>query len=156
MVFERFGRSASAAMILFWAASLFLPAVRYCAVNPGMAPQTTWDYGMKLFLFGWAGPVEGLFGWFANPTLLLAAVAIASRERPWTWLSLAPMFFAATALAQSGFIRDFDAGPYRACGWGGGFWLWVSACAIPAALQLWDWSRRGARRPLPGERLPPT
>jgi hypothetical protein len=136
-------------MLLLWAISLVLPAIRYCAATADTVPHETWDHGLKLLLFGWLGPFEGLFGWFANPCLLLLPVALVPGERPWPWLSCAPLLFALIAWGQGDFERGFDAGSYTACGFGPGYWVWLAACTIPAILCVADWRVSRRDKPLP-------
>jgi hypothetical protein len=58
---------------LLWFASFFLPAVR---INQG------WQMGWEIAAAGWAGPVVGQFGWYANVIMIPSLGMLALGESP--------------------------------------------------------------------------
>lgn len=102
-----------------WLASLALPAVR---VTGGPAFS-----GLDLLARGWSGWRDLVFAWFANPLLLLAAVA--------GWRELrraqAPLALLAAALALSSFFAADIAGlagrSVPVFHFAAGFYVWLAA-----------------------------
>jgi hypothetical protein len=124
------------ALILFLV-SLCLPVVS-SSRNPRMVLDCTnpdWTYGWMTFVGGPVGIVVSQFGWFANP-LMLFAVLKGNRKN-----GIAAIFaLIAVALALFTHVSltsiPNDNGANRVCGFGMGYYLWVS-CSILVFIVAW-------------------
>lgn len=134
--------------LLLWTASLVLPAMRLCAVHPDMEIADFSREGLWFLVGGWGGLFEGQFGWLANPLLLSACLFLLAGLRPALLLSAGCLGLALTALWLGGHVFHFEGGPYRNCGFGPGFWLWLAACAVPAVWAACELIRARGTRPL--------
>lgn len=89
--------------------------------------------GTWLLVFGWLGPLEGQFAWFANP-VYLAALVYWAEGRPilslilaWIAVGLAASFFFTKTVFVS--LRD-DTDFISSLSWG--FYLWLTAMTLLA------------------------
>ncbi|MGV6398098.1 hypothetical protein ACTUVN_004607 [Pseudomonas caspiana] len=89
-----------------------------------------------LLLFGWLGPLDGHFAWFANPIYLVALVYWTERRfilsviLAWIAVALTASFlFAKTALINISTGTDAD-DVITGLGWG--YYLWLTAVTLLA------------------------
>lgn len=130
----------AAPSVLFYAASLMLPAFRVTETF------TDDDFGFVLVLFGWV-TVFAYPSWLANPLLVCCWSALL-----WGKPKIALVIGTATTLLAASFLRVEsilvnEAGtesPILALG--SGYWLWLAACAwsVLAALIILVFQRPAA------------
>jgi hypothetical protein len=145
---EKWRRPLGGLMLLLWVTSLLTPAVQLCAVHSDMVPQFSrsglWFLASGVLAIFGIGPL----GWLANPLMLVAAVILLGRHKPWLLLSVACLAFAVLGWWQSYRTFDFDGGPYRHCGTGLGLWLWLASSVVPLALHGLERFARPSHFPL--------
>jgi hypothetical protein len=126
-------RSQIAAIILKIAIALFILSLLSPSVSDEqnyrldlacMAPH--WSRGWEFLPFGALGALEGHFGWYANPLMLVAVFA-----RRAVGVICALLAVALTIQTAFSFTElSFDGGvPDDVCGFGPGYYLWV-ACSV--------------------------
>lgn len=142
--FSRYGVRLSAAC---FAVSLFPPAY-----YSGEAFKPAYGYG--LLMFGWMGPLDGHFAWLANPAYLIALVAKpAKRPRVSAAASLIGLAFALSFLLHKK-MMDLEMGNvfYRTImAYGFGYWLWLAAFVVLAAVSILRELEARASAPLNNE-----
>jgi hypothetical protein len=112
--------------LLIWIASLALPVETDCG-DPHAAQ------GYVVFSFGWLGPFDLQFGWFANPLMLWVIVRLLFNRRPGIIPAFGGLGLALSALAWKTTPRGDAPGVDTICARHSGFYLWI-ACAVLLAV----------------------
>ena len=116
----------------FWL-SIFLFAISFAspAFYTGSAhdPQS----GYALLLWGWLGPVDRHFAWFANPLYLLAIANVGRPQRSFALASIS-LLFALSFFLNGKIIVGASHASINSYGWG--YYLWVLSMGIFAIGQF--------------------
>ena len=125
-----------------WIGALVTPDVATCAYG-----QPLWAPGYVTLVTGWAGPLMmfwhpsfGMFAWYANLLLWVCMARMLTGHAPPLPYAVPGLMLALTALAPLYFYSEAR-GEDPLCGRGPGFWLWISAFAVTAAVAVWEGSR---------------
>lgn len=128
----------AAAVAALWTAACFLPSVAICG-RDGTGPEN-WFANDTIVLFGWLGPLIGMFGWYANLTLVIGLTLLLLGRMPGLWLAAADLL-----LTLSAFVPDrlwqHEGWSEPICAYGAGWWTWTAANLVFAAAALRGWRR---------------
>jgi hypothetical protein len=105
--------------LLIWIASLALPAETDCGSLP--------IKGYLILESGWAGPLGGQFGWYANPFMLWTIGQLPLNMRPGVMPAIIGLVLALSAFTWE--RLPTDAGYSKLCERHVGFYIWI-ACAV--------------------------
>ena len=133
---ERARYALACAAAILWIASFFLPAVK---TGHG------WEMGYAVAAMGWAGPLIGQFGWYANLIMIpgLGVLALgnpASSFDEMSKLGVALFLFWVNTLFWTDL--QFDSGRRPILAYGSGYYAWMAAVLI-GWLGLYIVARRG-------------
>lgn len=140
---------AGVVALVLWISSLVLPAVTLCS-PPGSSIES-WPGGFVL-IFGWLGPTEGQFGWYANLTMLWMSLRLIFRYRAGLAPGLIGLCLALTSFSWTG-IRG-DGPPATICQHNSGFFVWIVCAVFLCAFALVERFLSGATTKNPVEALP--
>jgi hypothetical protein len=115
------------------AAALFLPALE---TQNDLRFPGEWAAGFNFAAIGFLGPLEGEFGWYANPILVfLIARLLKNRITHWLLGALAVFLIVSTRLF-------FGEGCADSCedvvGFGPGYYLWLVSAVLLTLVALAD------------------
>jgi len=143
---SRVNAALFAIVAALWVSALATPNLAVCVYGP---PQ--WGFGYHTLITGWAGPLMvfwhpsvGMFAWYANVLLLIAMARMLRGHAPPLRLAVPGLALSLTALAPLYFYSEAR-GQDALCARGPGFWLWIAAFAVTAAVALWEHPRRSCR-----------
>jgi hypothetical protein len=123
--------------LLLLAASLVLPAIQ-TQKDAGVAAE--WSAGFTFAAIGFLGPLEGQFGWFANPIILfLSGCLLLNRRAHWAVGALAVGLVVSTRLF---FFQGCADSCETVVGFGSGYYLWLASALLPMLAGIAD--RAGA------------
>jgi hypothetical protein len=116
--------------IICFGVSLALPALKTTHFHTASDP---WLPGWFIFFFGWLGIFGGQIAWLGNPALAVALIAPHSKfsRRISAPLLMICIFVALTALNS---IQDDIGGTDPIIDFGSGYYFWLLALALGAAL----------------------
>jgi hypothetical protein len=122
-------RVCFAAALILYAAALFAP-FQDITLNVGQPDVVETVHGYFLAAFGWLGPLELRFAWFANVPLVACAMRMVRGLTPWRRWAFCAACLALTVLLPA-FIPDVGQGGHH-IGYirGPSIWLWLSPFAI--------------------------
>ena len=88
-----------------------------------------WANGFGLLTVGWLGVFTGVYAWLANPTLLIAWLAMWSPAHRIYSLgaSVVAMLLALSFLLHDNILADEAGNRAMITGYGPGYWLWISS-----------------------------
>ena len=114
--------------ILLFVASL----TQDCFFIDRLENPRAWSNGFGLLAVGWLAVFKGVYSWLANPTLLIAWLAMWSpnHKRYSIGASAIALLLALSFLLHESLMTD-EAGNYsRVTGYGIGYWLWIGSIAL--------------------------
>jgi hypothetical protein len=89
-------------------------------------------------LFGWLGPLNGTFAWYANPLLFLSLAWTKKRTRSALVLAILATLLGLTTFLMTEIVSD-SGGPTPIGGFGSGVYVWLLSLlsgTLAAALSL--------------------
>lgn len=91
-----------------------------------------WSSGFGLLAVGWLGVLVGVYSWLANPTLLIAWLAMWSPnyKRYSIGASAIALLLALSFLLHESLMTDEAGNRSRVTGYGIGYWLWIGSMAL--------------------------
>lgn len=91
-----------------------------------------WANGFGLLMTGWLGVLVGVMAWVANPTLLIAWLAMWSpnHKRYSIGASAIALLLALSFLKHESIVADEAGNRSMITGYGIGLWLWISSIAV--------------------------
>jgi hypothetical protein len=125
--------------LLIWIASLALPVETDCGSSYA-------NQGYIILGFGWLGPFDLQFGWFANPFMLWVIGRLLFDRRPGIIPAIVGLGLALTALAWKTTPRGDAPGNDTICAWHAGFYLWIACAALLALVALIELIRHLAHK----------
>lgn len=114
-----------------------------------------WANGFGLLLVGWLGVLTGIYSWLANPTLLIAWLAMwspAHRRYAIGSASIALLMMLSFLFHQD-IMSDEAGNRSRITHYGPGYWLWIGSAVLALSASCFQ-SRNTDRFELPHGRLP--
>ena len=123
--------------IALFVASLFLVPIQTTANKEAVI-------GLFLFLWGWLGPLDGVFAWYANPLLFLAWFSFSDgRTTSAVQKGICSALLASTYLLHKSILLDEGGGRAMIVSYNLGYWLWLAspivlllACRIPNKIHV--------------------
>jgi hypothetical protein len=114
------------AALALWLACLFLPPLT-------IEDRDSSNLGLGYFLTGWMGPLAAHFEWYANPLMLVAAIALWRRHAKTALvLALLACLLVLMLPLRGSIYADEGGHVQRILDFRLGYWLWFLAGAVLA------------------------
>lgn len=130
-IYIKLGRKMPSKAVYQLRTAMFLISIAFFISSLLLVPiQTTANkepvIGFAFFMWGWLGPLDGVFAWYANPFLGLAwvnflggKISLAVRKGIWSTLLIA------TFLLHKSILLDEGGGRAQIVTYKLGYWLWL-------------------------------
>ncbi len=91
-----------------------------------------WSNGFGLLMVGWLGIFTGVYSWLANPTLLIAWLALWSpvRRRYAIGAASVALFLTLSFLLHHDIMSDEAGNRSKITAYGLGYWLWIGSATL--------------------------